>query len=63
MSKLTARVEVHGPVYRDVIVSGNSVAELEAAAQQEWSNLVGGQVGNAEVTEIHIVEKEKNNEV
>lgn len=63
MSKLTARVEVHGPVYRDIIVSGNSVAELEAAAQQEWSNLVGGLVGNAEVTEIHILEKEKNNEV
>jgi hypothetical protein len=63
MSKLTARVDVHGPVYRDVIVSGNSVAELEAAAQQEWSNLVGGQVGNAEVIEIHILEKEKNNEV
>jgi hypothetical protein len=39
------------------------VAELEAAAQQEWSNLVGGQVGNAEVIEIHILEKEKNNEV
>lgn len=56
MAKFTARVEVVGPVYRDVIVFGDSQAELEAAAQQEWSNLVGGQVGNAEVTEIHIEE-------
>ena len=62
MSKLTARVEVRGHVYRDVWVSGDSVAELEAAAQHEWSNLVGGHVGQAEVTEINIVKKEAKGE-
>ena len=62
MSKFTARVEVVGPVYRDVIVFGDSQAELEAMAQSEWARLVGGQVGNAQATQIEILEKETNND-
>lgn len=62
MYKLTATVEVVGPVYRDVIVSGDSPAELEANAQSEWARLVGGQVGNAQATHIQILEKETNND-
>lgn len=62
MAKFTARVEVVGPVYRDVIVFGDSQNELEAMAQSEWARLVGGQVGNAQATRIEILEKETDNE-
>ena len=61
MSKFTARVEVQGTVWRNVIVFGDSHAELEANAQSEWARLVGGQVGNAEATHIQILEKENSN--
>lgn len=62
MAKFTAKVEVYGPVWRSVTVSGDSQAELEANAQSEWARVVGGQVGNAQATHIQILEKEKNND-
>jgi len=61
MSKKTYSILVIGAVERRVIVSGGSLAEAEANAYSEWTNLTGGHIGTAECIEAHELE-EYNNE-
>lgn len=51
-------VLVMGTVERRVIVTGNSLAEAEANAYTEWTNLTGGHIGTAECVEAHELEKD-----
>ena len=53
MSEKTYSILVMGTVERSVIVSGGSLAEAEANAYQEWTNLTGGHIGTAECIEAH----------
>ena len=57
MSKKTYSVLVIGSVERRVIVSGGSLAEAEAYAYSEWTNLTGGHIGTAECIEAHELEE------
>ena len=51
---------VMGTVERRVIVSGGSLAEAEANAYSEWTNLTGGHIGTAECIEAHELEEYDN---
>ena len=53
MSEKTYSMLVMGTVERSVIVSGGSLAEAEANAYSEWTNLTGGHIGTAECIEAH----------
>ena len=53
MNKKTYSVLVIGAVERRVIVSGGSLAEAEANAYSEWTNLTGGHIGTAECIAAH----------
>ncbi len=55
MSKKIYSILVMGTVERRVIVSGESLAEAEANAYSEWSNLTGGHIGTAESVEAYEV--------
>tara|TARA_R100001463_G_scaffold7568_1_gene24175 strand:- start:131 stop:307 length:177 start_codon:yes stop_codon:yes gene_type:complete len=50
----TYSVLVSGTVERRVIVTGETLAEVEANAQSEWASLLGGHVGTAECVEAQI---------
>ncbi len=58
MSEKIYGILVMGTVERRVFVSGESLAEAEANAYSEWSNLTGGHVGTAESVEAHEVEQD-----
>jgi hypothetical protein len=58
MSEKTYAILVMGTVERRVIVSGESLAEAEANAYSEWSNLTGGHIGTAESVEAYEVEQD-----
>ncbi len=60
MSKKTYSVLVIGAVERTVIVTGGSLAEAEANAYSEWTNLTGGNIGTAECIEAHELEEYDN---
>ena len=51
---------VERTVERRVIVSGGSLAEAEANAYSEWTNLTGGHIGTAECIEAHEIEVDQN---
>jgi len=56
----TYEILVMGTVERRVIVSGGSLAEAEASAYSEWSNLTGGYIKTAECIEAHEIEGHNN---
>jgi hypothetical protein len=60
MSKKIYSILVIGSVERRVIVSGGSLAEAEANAYSEWTNLTGGHIGTAECIEAHELEDYDN---
>ena len=60
VNKKTYSILVMGTVERRVIVSGGSLAEAEANAYSEWTNLTGGHIGTAECIEAHELEEYEN---
>ncbi len=54
-------VLVMGMVERKVIVTGKSLAEIEANAYAEWTSLTGGHIGTAECIEANELEVDWEN--
>jgi len=58
VSKKTYSILVMGTVERRVIVSGGSLAEAEANAYSEWTNLTGGHISTAECIEAWEIDQD-----